>query len=78
MASRKWISLVLWGAGLGSLMRCSGSASPLGPNEACFRALDCKNGLVCVQGRCTSDITSIVPEGAGEAPAATSPDAGSQ
>ena len=41
------------------------SAEPKGPNRACFRALDCQSGLVCVEGRCTDDITAIVPEGAG-------------
>lgn len=43
---------------------CS-SAEPKGPNHACFRALDCQSGLVCVEGRCTDDISPIVPEGAG-------------
>lgn len=48
------------------LLSCSGAAEPKGPNVACFRALDCQNGLVCVEGRCTADLTPIVPE-----PAAT-------
>jgi hypothetical protein len=46
---------------------CASSAEPLAENRACFRALDCQEGLVCVLGRCTSDITPIVPEGAGAA-----------
>ena len=46
------------------LVGCS-SAEPKGPNHACFRALDCQSGLVCVEGRCTDDISPIVPEGAG-------------
>jgi hypothetical protein len=46
------------------LPSCS-SAEPKGPNRACFRALDCQEGLVCVEGRCTDDIAAIVPEGAG-------------
>ncbi|HWO08027.1 MAG TPA: hypothetical protein VNN80_01065 [Polyangiaceae bacterium] len=46
------------------LSGCS-SAEPKGPNHACFRALDCEEGLVCVEGRCTDDIAPIVPEGAG-------------
>jgi len=46
------------------LVGCS-SAEPKGPNRACFRALDCQSGLVCVEGRCTDDISPIVPEGAG-------------
>jgi hypothetical protein len=47
---------------------CSGGAEPAGPNEACFRALDCQAGLVCVEGRCTNDIGPLVPAGAGAAP----------
>jgi hypothetical protein len=56
---------------------CSGSAEPAGPSRACFRALDCEDGLVCIEGRCTSDISPIVPEGSGAAlPASGAPDAG--
>lgn len=47
-----------------SVLGCA-SAEPKGPNRACFRALDCQVGLVCVEGRCTDDIAPIVPEGAG-------------
>ena len=47
---------------------CASSAEPLAENRACFRALDCQEGLVCVLGRCTSDIAPIVPEGAATAP----------
>lgn len=66
-----WATLACLGLG------CSGSSEPAGPNYACFRALDCEDGLVCVQGRCTSDISAIVPEGAGTAPApAAAGDAG--
>jgi hypothetical protein len=50
---------LLWGGA------CASSAEPLAENRACFRALDCQEGLVCVLGRCTSDIAPIVPEGAG-------------
>jgi hypothetical protein len=50
---------LFWGGG------CASSAEPLAENHACFRALDCQEGLVCVLGRCTRDITPIVPEGAG-------------
>lgn len=53
------LALALIGGG------CAGSAEPLAENRACFRALDCQEGLVCVLGRCTSDIAPIVPEGAG-------------
>jgi hypothetical protein len=44
-----------------SLIGCPGSADPAGAGEACFRALDCQDGLVCIEGRCTADITPIVP-----------------
>jgi hypothetical protein len=66
--------LVLLGSGA-----CAGSAEPLAENYACFRALDCQPGLVCVEGRCTDDIAPIVPEGAGaaaEPEPETEPDAG--
>src|SRR5688500_9638425 len=53
---------------LGALARCAGPAEPDGENHACFRALDCADGLVCVEGRCTADLTPIVPEGAGQGP----------
>lgn len=58
---------------------CGGTPAPKAENHACFRALDCQAGLVCVEGRCTADLTPIVPEGsaAGPAPAAPSADAGS-
>ena len=49
------------------LLGCSGPAKPVAENHACFRALDCQDGLVCVLGRCTTDISPIVPEGAGAA-----------
>jgi hypothetical protein len=52
---------------------CASSAEPLAENHACFRALDCQEGLVCVLGRCTSDIAPIVPEGAAAAPSPEDP-----
>jgi len=50
------------------LLSCSGTAAPKAENHACFRALDCRAGLVCVEGRCTSDLTPIVPEVTAVAP----------
>jgi hypothetical protein len=67
-----WVAVAYLAAG------CSGPAEPVGPNHACFRALDCEDGLVCVQGRCTSDIRAIVPEGAGPPPPTAAVDAGSR
>jgi hypothetical protein len=46
-------------------MRCGGPKAPGAENVACFRANDCRDGVVCVEGRCTSDIAPIVPQGAG-------------
>jgi hypothetical protein len=67
MRSGRWAE---WAAAsfllLGGLARCAGSAEPDGENHACFRALDCADGLVCVEGRCTADLAPIVPEGAGQ------------
>jgi hypothetical protein len=64
---------------LASLLGCSGTPEPKPENYACFRALDCQAGLVCVQGRCTADLTPIVPEGtAATPPPAPSGDAGAE
>lgn len=66
MWSGRWAE---WAASclvLGALVHCAGAAEPDGENHACFRALDCADGLVCVEGRCTADLTPIVPEGAGQ------------
>ncbi len=69
MQSRRlFVRCALLGACIALLEGCSGSASPGGPNQACFRALDCRGGLVCVEGRCSADISSIVPEGASSPP----------
>lgn len=83
MRSGHWAGwLGLLSAGLGSVPACSGSAAPGTESHACFRALDCASGLVCVEGRCTADVGPIVPEGAGVAPGAATaagtgtPDAG--
>ena len=69
MRSGRWAE---WAAasvlGLAALARCAGPAEPDPENHACFRALDCADGLVCVEGRCTADLTPIVPEGAGQGP----------
>jgi hypothetical protein len=62
-----------------SLLGCSGTAEPKAENHACFRALDCQAGLVCIEGRCTADLTPIVPEGTAAAPpAASAGDAGAE
>jgi hypothetical protein len=78
----EWAALLVLG-GVSGLFGCAGSAKPNGENHACFRALDCAEGLVCVEGRCTADLAPIVPEGAGQpAPeaattlTAAAPDAG--
>ena len=76
--SGRWAGCVALGlAGLGYFAGCAGSAPPNGENHACFRALDCADGLVCVAGRCTADVGPIVPEGAGQTPAGATGNAGS-
>ena len=66
MSSGRWAGWAAAFVGLGYFAACSGSAAPNAENHACFRALDCADGLVCVEGRCTGDLTPIVPEGAGQ------------
>jgi len=75
----RFAHLPLAGA-LALLLACSGTPEPKAENHACFRALDCQAGLVCVEGRCTADLTPIVPEGtaASPPPAAPSGDAGAE
>ncbi len=70
---RKYVFATLCAGCAAWVGACSGSAEPAGPDEACFRALDCQTGLVCVEGVCTNDISAIVPEGAG-APAEPTPE----
>jgi len=55
--------------GASVLLACSGTPEPKAENHACFRALDCRVGLVCVEGRCTADLTPIVPDASTAAPA---------
>lgn len=68
---RATVLLLGAGAGIGWIIACSGSAAPVAENHACFRALDCDDGLVCVEGRCTSDISTISGDVAGQASAVT-------
>jgi hypothetical protein len=60
MGGRKpWWCCVAVGA-----LGCSGPAAPASEGEDCFRAEDCRLGLVCVERVCSSDLTPIAPEGA--------------
>lgn len=68
MHGRRFLVVLAVTTAWGIVAGCSGSPSTGGPNEACFRALDCRDGLVCVEGRCTTDIAPIVPAGGGAAP----------
>lgn len=63
-------------AGIGWSVACSGAAAPAAENHACFRALDCDDGLVCVAGRCTADISTLSGDVAGQAPEGTTPGGG--
>ncbi len=65
---RSWPFLISRALGGAYWLACAGPATPVGENHACFRALDCVGGLVCVEGRCTADIEPIVPEATGPAP----------
>jgi hypothetical protein len=67
MRGGRWAERAAWGLMILASASCSGPATPNPENHACFRALDCAEGLVCVEGRCTADLTPIVPEGAGQA-----------
>ena len=57
-------------AALHWLVACAGSAPPSAADHACFRALDCAEGLVCVEGRCTSDVSPIAGNVSAAAPPA--------
>jgi hypothetical protein len=48
---------------LGSV-RCGGPADPGGQGAACYRAEECVAGLVCLEKKCSSDLSSvaIVPD----------------
>ena len=48
-----------------TLAGCGGPAEPAVEGATCFRAKDCQPGLICLEFRCTSNIESLVPEGAG-------------
>jgi len=38
---------------------CGGPATEGGPGADCFRATECAPGLVCIDHKCTNDISSI-------------------
>ena len=66
---------VLAGAGFAAwgAVACAGRADPNGAGGECFRAQDCQEGLICVEGVCTSDLSGIVstvegPAAGGETP----------
>src|SRR5262245_5094920 len=41
---------------------CGGPQDQAGVNGDCFRADDCAEGLVCVEGKCTNDLSGIVSQ----------------
>jgi hypothetical protein len=49
---------------LGSL-RCAGPSEPGGQGAECYRAEECAAGFVCLDKKCSNDLSSvsIVPEG---------------
>lgn len=48
-------AMVAW---LGA-MHCGGPAKEGGPGAECFRAEECAAGLVCIDQKCTSDLSSV-------------------
>jgi hypothetical protein len=38
---------------------CGGPATAGGPGADCFRATECELGLVCIDHKCTNDVSSI-------------------
>jgi hypothetical protein len=46
-----------------ALLGCGDTASGLGAGETCIRTAQCDDGLACVAGRCSSDLTGL--EGGG-------------
>lgn len=40
-------------------VRCGGPAKEGGQGADCFRAEECAAGLVCIDQKCTSDLTSV-------------------
>lgn len=66
---------------LGVFAACGGPAGLGSRGEQCFRTNDCREGLVCVEHRCTNDLSDIEgsyggppmdPGAGGAAPAADS------
>ena len=46
-------------AALLGAVRCGGPAKEGGQDAECFRAEECAAGLVCIERKCTSDLTSV-------------------
>jgi hypothetical protein len=46
-------------------VRCGGPSEPGGNGADCYRAEECAAGFVCLEKKCSSDLSSvsIVPEG---------------
>ncbi len=63
---------------LAILASCGGSAKEGGLGADCFRVSDCAAGLVCVDHKCTNDLTSIDihPDGGMAGAAMAGPGAG--
>src|SRR5689334_3782622 len=41
---------------------CASPQAAGGPNADCFRVEDCKEGLVCIQKKCSKDLSKIMGE----------------
>ena len=46
---------------------CSGAGDAAAEGEECFRAADCDEGLVCIAGQCSRDLSGIISQVEGPA-----------
>ncbi len=69
MVKRLLVLLVVPAALTGLFSACANDLVAAGGD--CFQAIDCQEGLVCIKGKCSNDLTGIIstpPEaGAGDA-----------
>jgi hypothetical protein len=46
---------------------CGGAGDSAAEGEECFRAADCEEGLVCIAGKCSRDLSGIISQVEGPA-----------
>jgi hypothetical protein len=74
---------ILWAAAAAAaasgVYACSSTPKLQGPGGSCLRVDDCEKGLVCVEHRCSSDLSPIVgTEGAPAREGGTGDDAAAE